>query len=415
MKIVHVEDFVHPDAGYQLNSLAPLQARQGHEVTIVSGELDRMPSYLTDFFGRDDMPMRDRRFALETGVEIVRIPLLGFYSGRAIFHPSIFRRVTSLKPDVVFVHGEDTVTGIAFIILSRWLRYPLVLDCHMLEMASLNKYREYFRAFYRRFVTPVILKEKIPLIRVVDSDFVEKCLNIPLEYTDLLSFGTDTLHFCPNLEAGVKIRKQHGIDPDAFVILYAGKLDETKGGKLLANAIREPFPELNGRKVEFLIIGNGSDQYGHEVEAILEKSANRITRLPTLRFRDLAGYYQAADLAAFPKQCSMSFFEIQSCGVPILFEDNEINRKRVVSDNAFLFQPDNGDDFRKKMIELGSTDPSLFEKYRHDSQNFVLENYDYVPVAQKFTDVLSRAIASWRKKGRRTYSVDANAIDGASG
>lgn len=414
MKIVHVEDFVHPDAGYQLNSLAPLQVRQGHDVTIVTGVLDRMPGYLTDFFGRERMPERDARFTAETGVEIIRIPLLGFYSGRAIFSPSIVRRVSALRPDVVFVHGEDTVTGIAFIVLSRWLRYPLVLDCHMLEMASLNKYREYFRAFYRRFITPIILKEEIPLIRVVDSDFVEKCLNIPLAYTDLLSFGTDTIHFSPNRKAGLELRKRYGIDPDSFLVLYAGKLDETKGGKLLAEGIGPSFPEVNGRKVEFLIIGTGSDAYGREVEAVLAQSANKVTRLPTLRFRDLAAYYQAADLAVFPKQCSMSFFEIQSCGVPILFEDNEINRKRVVSRNAFIFQPGDPADLRNRIIELGSTDPALFEQYRQDARDFVLANYDYVPVAQKFTDVLNRAVASWQARGRRTFRAAAKVVDKAA-
>jgi len=355
MKIVHVEDFVHPDAGYQLNSLAPLQVRQGHDVTIVTGVLDRMPGYLTDFFGRERMPERDARFTAETGVEIIRIPLLGFYSGRAIFSPSIIRRVSALKPDVVFVHGED-----------------------------------------------------------VDSDFVEKCLNIPLAYTDLLSFGTDTIHFSPNRKAGLELRKRHGIDLDSFLVLYAGKLDETKGGKLLAEVIGPSFPEVNGRKVEFLIIGTGSDAYGREVEAMLAQSANRVTRLPTLRFRDLADYYQAADLAVFPKQCSMSFFEIQSCGVPILFEDNEINRKRVVSRNAFIFQPGDPADLRNRIIELGSTDPALFEQYRQDARDFVLENYDYVPVAQKFTDVLSRAVASWQARGRRTFRAAAKVVDKAA-
>lgn len=414
MKIVHVEDFVHPDAGYQLNTLAPLQVLQGHDVTIVTGELDRIPGFLADFFGRENMPERDARFKAETGVEIIRIPLLGFYSGRAIFHPSILRRVSALEPDVVFVHGEDTVTGIVFIVLSRWLRHPLVLDCHMLEMASLNRFREYFRAFYRRFITPIILREKIPLIRVVDSDFVEKCLHIPLAYTDLLSFGTDTIHFSPNREAGLQVRKRHGIDPNALLVLYAGKLDETKGGKLLAEVVGEPFPEVNGRKVEFLIIGTGSDEYGREVDTMLAQSANKVTRLPTLRFRDLAAYYQAADLAVFPKQCSMSFFEIQSCGVPILFEDNEINRKRVVSRNAFIFQPGDPADLRNRIIELGSTDPALFGQYRQDARGFVLENYDYVPVAQKFTDVLNRAVVSWQARGRRTFRAAAKVADKAA-
>ena len=55
----------------------------------------------------------------------------------------LVRKVRQLKLDVVFVHSEDTVTGMLFIELSRWLPYLLVLDDHMVEKASVNPYREY--------------------------------------------------------------------------------------------------------------------------------------------------------------------------------------------------------------------------------------------------------------------------------
>lgn len=49
MRFVHVEDFVHPNAGYQINLLTRLQASQGHEVIIVAGALDKIPTFLTSF------------------------------------------------------------------------------------------------------------------------------------------------------------------------------------------------------------------------------------------------------------------------------------------------------------------------------------------------------------------------------
>jgi glycosyltransferase involved in cell wall biosynthesis len=405
MKIVHIEDFLHPDAGYQLNSLAPLQRAQGHDVTIVTGELDKIPEDLTMFFGRDGIEERDAAFQEETGVHIVRIPLFGFYSGRAFFYPRIFRTVAQLKPDVVFIHGEDTVTGMVFIRLSRWLRYPLVLDCHMVEMASLNRFRKLFRMFFKTFITPAILKENIPLIRVVDSDFVEKCLAIPLAHTDLLSFGTDTKMFAPNAETKVRIRAQLGFTPDAFIVLYAGKLDETKGGKILAEALAQKYPEANGRPVEFLVVGNTNGKYGDEVESMFAASQNRIIRQPTAKFRELSKYYQSADLAVFPKQCSMSFFEIQSCGVPVLFERNEINSQRCIDENGYLFDPGDPSDLRKKIVELASTPDGDYQRFRMKSRQYIVDNFDYVPIAQKFTDVLSRAIKQWHQKGRPTFET----------
>jgi glycosyltransferase involved in cell wall biosynthesis len=398
MNIVHVEDFFHPDAGYQVNLLSRLQQQDGHQVTVVTAELDKVPFVLTSFFGKNDILHKDLAFECETGVRIVRVPLLGFYSGRAIYYPRVVRTVSSLRPDVVFVHGQDTAVGMLFIRLARWLKYPLVLDCHMLEMASQNRFREYFRAFFKRFITPVILRENIPLIRVVDSDYVQKCLGIPLSHTDLLSFGTDTSHFSPNAVNRKAVRERLGISLDAFVVLYAGKLDETKGGGFLAEVLQKKFPTDAGRQIEFLVIGNCDGVYGKQVEHRLSLSENKLIRLPTQRYFDLAQFYQAADLALFPKQCSLSFFEAQSCGLPVLFEENEINSQRAASGNAFLFVPGNVENFRDRILWLALLPPAQHAEISSKARKYVLENYDYVPIARRFTDVLQRAVTEWRRK-----------------
>lgn len=398
MKIVHVEDFIHPDAGYQVNLLSRLQKADGHEVTVVTAELEKVPSFLTSFFGKDNIPEKDRLFERETGVSIVRVPLLGFYSGRAIFHPRLFKTVANMKPDVVFVHGEDTLTGMLFILFSRRLSYPIVLDCHMLEMASVNRFREYFRAFYRRFITPIILRENIPLIRVVDSDYVQKCLGIPLSHTDLLSFGTDTSYFKPDPEMRQTIRARLGFSENAFLVLYAGKMDESKGGALLGEALRNRLSSAAGRPIEFLVIGNTDGGYGEKVEQQFRESENRIVRLSTQRYYDLAQYYQAADLAVFPRQCSMSFFEAQSCGLPILFEENEINNQRASFQNAFLFKPESIEDFRGKILAISALPPEEYKRTSANAREYVLRNYDYVPIARRFTEVLQRAVSAWQKK-----------------
>lgn len=397
MKIVHVEDFIHPDAGYQVNMLARLQVTQGHKVDIVTGELDKMPDILTHFFGRDNIKDRDALYHNSSGVMIHRIPLHGFYSGRAIFHTiKLFRKVRELKPDVVFVHGEDTLTGILFILLSKWLPYPIVLDCHMVEMASLNPYREYFRFFYRRFVTPIIIKRNIPFIRVVDSNFVEKCLGIPLERTRYLSLGTDTSYFKPNIENRLIMREKLGLSPSSFVVIYAGKLDENKGGLFLSEALLKKLHGTHGELIEFIIIGNTVGEYGAKVERNLSISDNHIVRLPTQSYFDLLDFYQAADLSIFPKQCSMSFFEAQACGLPVLFEENEINNIRVGNGNSFTFEPGSIVSFREKLVSLASRSPSERDFSSKMAREYVLLNYDFVPIAKEYSSVLNEAIVNWK-------------------
>jgi len=388
MKIVHVEDFLQPDAGYQVNILSKLQIKQGHEVSIVTSELQKSPEYLTSFFGKNNIEKRDKQFYIHTGVKIVRVPLIGFYSGRAIYYPRIFKIVDELKPDILFVHGEDTLIGIQFIVRSLWQKYPMILDCHMLEMASVNRFKKIFRFIYKHCITPIIIKKRIPLIRVVDSNYVEKCLGLPLSKTILLSLGTDTSLFLPNIDNYNTFRANNNFEKNDFVVIYAGKLDRHKGGKFFAESIKQRLVSKNGRSVKFIIIGGTVGAYGQQVEDILGKSENVILRLPTQPYYDLAHFYQAADLAVFPRQCSLSFFDVQACGLPVVMEENEINLQRVKNNNGFLFRAEDIASFREnilKMADIASTD---YLSMREAARNYIKNNFDYIPIAERFTKVL---------------------------
>ena len=188
------------------------------------------------------------------------------------------------------------------------------------------------------------------------------------------------------------------------MVIYAGKLDEHKGGLLLAEAIRDKL-EANGREIEFLIIGNIVGDHGRSVESVLAASSNHIIRLPTQRYFDLAKYYQAADLAVYPKQCSLSFFEAQACGVPVLFEENEINVQRSKKGNAFTFVPKSIDDFRAKIKGLACLSEEENLEISKNARTFVVETYDFLPISQDYTDVLQRAVRNWALKNQSKIST----------
>jgi glycosyltransferase involved in cell wall biosynthesis len=299
------------------------------------------------------------------------------------------------------VHGESSFIGVAFTITSRWLPYPIALDSHMLAMASQNRGRHLFRLFYKAAISPIILKRKIPFIRVVDSDFVEKHLGIPLQNTKLLPLGTDTDTFRPNIEEKLKARQKLGIDPDTFVVLYAGKLDQEKGGDFLAETILDEINLQSGRKIAFIIIGNTVGDYGSKVEAKLKSSMNKVLRFPTQKYYDLLGFYQTSDLALYPRQCSMSFFEAQACGLPVLFEENEINKTRLSGKNAFLFQPGSCTDLREKIIRLASMDKHEFKLCGDSARRFVEANFNFVPTSHKYTELLSETSIAWQRNNRK--------------
>ena len=389
MKFLHVEDFFHPDAGYQLNLLARLQVKQGHEVVIIASEMQNVPNYLKSFFGDIDIEKKDKSYFVNTGVKIIRCPSFFWFSGRAFLKNKIFKLIKSIKPDVVFIHGESTLTAIRLLLKYKSINLPFVLDSHMLEMASLNKFRNVFRFFYRTFITPIILENSIPLIRVVDSDFVEKHFKIPLQKTNLLSFGTDVEFFKPNQLLKDTYRMEMGFKKNDFIVLYAGKLNEDKGGLFLSRAIKEKF---NSERIKFVIVGNTVlDNYGEKVEKIFLNSENKIYRFPTQPYSNLVKFYQIADISVYPKQCSMSYFEAQSCGLPVLLEKNEINIDRVSNKKGLLFESNSIREFRNTISYFHNLNDTEMKVYKKSARENILLNFNYNPIAKSFTDVMLKA------------------------
>ena len=90
MRFVHVEDFFHPDAGYQLNLLARLQVKDGHEVFIIASEMSNVPDYLKSFFGDHDIENKDEIYFKNTGVRVIRCPSFFWFSGRAFLKRKIY-------------------------------------------------------------------------------------------------------------------------------------------------------------------------------------------------------------------------------------------------------------------------------------------------------------------------------------
>ena len=396
MKIVQLEDFFHPDAGYKINILSKYFARMGHETVIITAELDKIPDFLVSFFGRDNIAARDREYSERYGVQIIRRPIWAYVSGRALFKDNLAKLVNSLHPDVLYVHGNDTAAGMWILRHLKAFDCPIVMDNHMVEMASQNPLRKLYRAYYRSFITPIIIKNRIPVIRAMNDDYVERCLGVPLSLAPWISYGSDMLLFHPDKAAGAKFREANGISRDAFVVLFAGKFDESKGGMLLAELTCREIK--TDREIVYLMIGNATGEYGAAVEKRFKDSRYRIIRLPTQKYCDLAGFYQAADVGLIAKQASLNFFDMEACGVPVLSEDNNLNRDRTPCGNGWLFRPDDADDFAAKLEHIVNMNSAELEKASENAYNYVKEKYDYYKKALEYMDIIQKVYDREKKK-----------------
>ena len=396
MKIVHVEDTFHPDTGYQLNLLSKYMVAAGHQVTIITAKTEKLPKDFMSFFGSQNIVERDQEFTHRYGVKIIRIPTKGYYSGRVVLSKKFLNAIKNEKPDAVFIHGNDTLTAMRYLLHWKKMKYPLILDSHMLEMAAKNKLKKIFRKVYRMFFSPVIIKNKIPVIRTQDSDYVEKAFGIPLSQAPWISTGSDTMLFKPDMDVKSLMKQNNNITDDTFVVTYAGKLDEAKGGLFLANTLHKKIDAQ--KKICFVIIGNTTGDYGELVEKRFKESHNRILRYPTQKYADLASFFQMSDVVVFPKQCSLSFYDAQACGVPVIFEGNEINSKRACCNNALTFKSDDEDDFREKIIKMVDMPSNDFKQICDNAMNYVKDSYDYKKICDIYLDVIKKEVDRVKKE-----------------
>lgn len=388
MKILHIDETFHPAYGYQANPLAKFQQKQGNEVYIATPTKNYLYPVYKDF-GDDGSGLeeQDKQYMDTTGVKIIRVPAKGYIMGRLNYGKEIFDVVDQVNPDVLFVHCVETLTAMRFL----WKRpnYPMMFDSHMLSMASHNKLAKAYEVVYRNVFTRIIKKNDFYVIRTQDDDYVNSHLGIPERLTPFISFGTDTILFSPNEEIRKKFRQEQDIGQDDFVVVYTGKLIENKGGKLLAETFRKKFDV----PVTLVCVGKPlDDDYGQEVQKILNESENRIIMFPTQNYLNLAQFYQAADLSIFPKQCSMSFYDAQACGLPVVSEANNVNCDRCSHQNGDNFEAGNVDDLRAKITRFATMEKEEREQYRKNSRAFVEAGYDYADIAKQYTEYLKKSI-----------------------
>lgn len=390
MRIIHIDDFFHPDAGYQENILSKLMSSRGHEVFVITTEIESAPKHLTSFFGIEDTKKKDLVFYQNTGVRIIRCPVHCWVSQRAIYKDKLFRIVEELHPDILYIHSNESYVAIKYLLRYKKLKFPIVMDSHMLEMASVNKAAKLYRKIYKARITPVIIKNSLTIIRIQDDNYLEKHLGIPIGQCPWISVGSDTSIFKSSQENRQKFRKENGIRTEDFVIIYAGKLDEFKGGTFLAETLKK---RINTRKrIVFLLVGSTTGEYSSLIEKEFSQSENEILRFPTQKYVELDKFYQASDLAIFPKQCSLSFYDVQACGLPVLAENNNINRDRMENNNGWLFEIDSIDDFREKMVALVEMDECEFLKMKNSAIKFIEEKYDYIAITDQYLDAICEEI-----------------------
>jgi glycosyltransferase involved in cell wall biosynthesis len=391
MKILHVEAEFIPGLGYQVNLLSKYMKNLGHEVIILSTELDVVrPHQKTYIVGNSD---KDNNYFKSSGIKILRVPCKGILSDRHIWSFKVFDKIKEINPDIIFLHDNDTLVSIIYLMFYlKKHQIPLITDSHMVAIASRNKFAKLFQFLYRKIVTPIIIRNNINVVRTVDDDYILKVFNIPENIAPVISFGSDVEKFRPNDIRKKQLRIKYGIPLENRVFIYTGKLSRDKEGLFLANSLLDPFILNINSNISFLIVSSVNGEYGKKVEETFNKSSNTIIRMPFVDHEELADVILTADVAIIHYAASLTYFDYLASGLPVIWSDIEINVRRSNERFVNLFENLSVKSLRHNIeYFIGIDDEELSIKSKM-ARDYAVDNYSYENITNQFMNVLKTEV-----------------------
>lgn len=332
MRIVHVEDYFDPSAGYQINELLLASRNFKDEVFLITSK-DMTPFHKNVNFDSD------RKFEKENNVKIIRLDSAFRLSSRLVLK-GLWKTLSNLHPDLVFMHGIGDFKDL--ILFQKKKDFVIIRDCHMSWVASKNRFRRlYYRAFRTIFSKKINSCNKYNVVYALGKEEYQylKHIGISDSKIDYLPHGYNkSIMFYDEIGRN-DVRNQYSILPDDILISYIGKFNTYKRPDLVFDIVKNLDENIiDIKKVKLLFIGPKDDKYMVEFDKKKLDLSYKYTIIvdDSKSYSDLRKYYSASDICIFPKETSLSSIHAQICGCPVIMEDHVSNIERVVKkDNLF--------------------------------------------------------------------------------
>ncbi|CAB4887963.1 MAG: D-inositol-3-phosphate glycosyltransferase [Actinobacteria bacterium] len=228
-------------------------------------------------------------------------------------------------------------------------------------------------------------------------------------HVDVVHPGVDLSLFSPGSQ--VSSRARFGVNPDALLLLFVGRIQPLKAPDVLLRAAAEmvrTHPELRSRLL--VVIAGGPSGSGLDRPTSLVDLAHELGITDLVRFEPptdratLADWFRAADLTVVPSY-SESFglvaIESQACGTPVVAAAVGGLRTAIANhESGVLIDSHNPVDYAAVMCSL-LQDRNQLKKLQVGSRKHA-ENFGWQVTARGLLDSYSLAISDY---AMRTTSV----------
>jgi glycosyltransferase involved in cell wall biosynthesis len=413
MKILYLHQyFSTPQSGHGGRSydFSVRLIKKGHTIDVVTSH-----NILTSVL--DSVKKRSRMTLEGINIHVIRSDYsneMGFLQRiKAFLHFAIASSLYIIKlprTDVVFATSTPLTIGIPGIVAAKLWSRPLVFEVRDLwpempiQLGWLkNPFLQQLAFRLERFIYNQ--STRIVALSDVMADGVA-AIGYPRDRIVTIPNSSDSKLFQCDPDVAKQLRLKHGIE-DAFVCLYAGSIGFAHGVPILldvARILKDSNPE-----VKIVVIGEGSERH------LIEEGVNRHTLTNVLLLNpiprvDIVKWVAAANLGFVLAQntslavdSNNKYFDYCAGGLPVLVNARSLVANQIEAANAGFAVRDGSADGMAEAIRRAVNNPSLLAKMRDNAARLGREVFDVDIRFVKFEQVLTDAVADWKKRPHRGY------------
>lgn len=305
-------------------------------------------------------------------------------------------------------------------VLRPWIAYPFRRGSKLLGASGLDNwaytvfkgmnYPEWVDLFFDQ-KRRALVKRSIRWIDVViaNSAFTADLfddLGMEADRIQVLVGGVDADRFMPKKDKQSSLRKELGIDPDAYVITTVCRLVAKKGVDFLLRA----FPAVQNLlpKAHLLIVGEGKNSKAYRRLA-KELDLERVTFAGSVDHQQVQRYYWTSDLFVLASRIKVNpitnqrdaetmgrvLCEANAAGIPVIAaRSGGIPSVITHNQNGLLFDSDNEGDFLEQISRVQG-EPTLADWLTKNGLKLARQKFDWSVVLAAheayFMDVVAAA------------------------
>ena len=391
MKVLHIEDWFHPEMGYQLAFISKYHSPKDEVIILSSNSF-----LLWNIRDANIIKELDIAFESKNNVKIIRLPIKFARSGKYnIWLCNLKKTIKELNPDVIYIHGFETITSFRILYSSLSSQYKVFSDTHTLLNQFNNSFlTKVYLFFLKNFLAKRANNRNIKIFSTTLENKNILINNYGIKPANVFesAIGTDINQYFFDKTKGIELRKFLQIKEEEKVVLYTGKLNQTKQPHLILEAFKIIENEIKNPVTLVFVGSKNEDYFNHHFKYQFKNKNISVKTLSSVQSSELFKYYSMADFGVFPKENTLSALDAQACKMPVIMEKDFTNTERL-KEGGLTYQANNISDLAKNILIL-LNDTDLRNKLSINGYSYVIERYDYKNIIKQLEKIISSHASS---------------------